>query len=416
MRDRQIFETFKLANGITSYYYPANTPFSQFRIIVPVGHTHNVPPYLPGTAHALEHLIIKRSKKYPKIDQFEQLIELRGGAIHASTGFDYSEYGVDVPANLSVEAWHGLLSHVFEPRLRGKDLSIERGAIASERESKKHWFPSSNEMGQYLYTKWMFDIPFSLRQRLGTDEDLALMTPQNLEEFHKNYLTKNVRILVGGNVDIQDINTAASVFQLSLPAPPQMYEPRAWKEREYHEKAFDTNEWTLLAGNFKNETPDYKTCAAIYFIGRFLVNSTQGILYRWLRKEKGWVYGVHFNFSADVRGVSWIIDLSFKHPRHLTTVRRELWPRMEAGIRDKALVEKEIERRLGLEVFDYQTVESILAGAAVDLTTFGKIYSEQEYREFLNSFRDIDYLDRIFLEYFNPETSGQFCARPKKIM
>jgi predicted Zn-dependent peptidase len=56
MKDRLIFKTAKLKNGIRIFAKSMDVPFAYVWLYVPVGHIHNTGSVLPGTAHLLEHI------------------------------------------------------------------------------------------------------------------------------------------------------------------------------------------------------------------------------------------------------------------------------------------------------------------------------------------------------------------------
>jgi len=84
-RDRLVFETIKLSNGMTVHYYPEDIPLARMSIMIPFGHAHNCGSIVPGTAHFLEHIVFGRSKQFPRKGEYEEVSSLEGATTNAVT-------------------------------------------------------------------------------------------------------------------------------------------------------------------------------------------------------------------------------------------------------------------------------------------------------------------------------------------
>ncbi len=413
MRDRQIFKTYVLQNGIRFFHYPADFPFAILHIILPFGHAHNTGDILPGTAHFLEHMAASHSRLYPRRHAFTEWVGLQGGYANAQTGNFNTIYLTEIPLASAETAWAGLCSQVFEPLFRPEDIAVQRTIVASERRRKERWFPGSNELTHYLKTAWERDLITDLRQIFGTNADLEKMDPENLSRFQAYYLDSRVAVLTAGNLNMQKFSERLMNLPVKTHEPPARYETPHWVKKEYHEREFnDVSQPILYIGALFPELPDYSTKVAMEFIGDYLTNSDHGPLYHWLRTEKGWIYGMSFKTYFE-RDAHWHMTIPLHEKEQVGVVQEEIFERMLAAVRDKHLVGLEVGRKLGAQTFHFQTLESIVAGAEYDLELYGKIMSETEYRSYLETCRDTDYLRKIFERYFARELWGEFCALPK---
>ncbi len=414
MQDRQYFEVTKLSNGITLYFHQMDVPFFQSRIVVPVGsaHSHSANSGLPGIAHFLEHVTFERSKRYPGKHEFEELVHQNGGYLNASTDSYHTDYILIAPAEDFATMFLGQCDQVFNPIFAEEDIAIQRGIISNER-NQRRYYPGKNEVGQYVNTQWMNFETMPITQVLGSDSDLQTTSAEILQMFHSHYFSSDIQVVIGGNFDktlVESFFTQLPVINPKLTA--EVLAPR-WVHKDYHEHQFkDVNNPRLWYGGLVNFT-DLRTTWAIDFVGEFLTNHTSGPLNQWLRREKGWTYGLSFSVWSDNDATTWKMEFPVNELSHVSEIREHLSTKMEAAISNQDLIQKEASRRLKEELFVYQTLTNRMEIAVDCLTTFDRIPAEVEYRAFLNDIlADPTYVQTIYQKYFSPEVCGSFLALP----
>lgn len=414
MRDRQLFDEKTLKNGIRTFQYLDDTPYTQVILQVPVGSSNSTGSVTPGTFHFLEHILMLRSKRHPQAKEFNRLVGLKGGRFGASTSCFNTSYRLKIPSKNLRTVLPGFYSHIFEPVFNEQDIERERGVIANERRKKERWFPTDTEIGQYLRTQWQWDCPLSLRQRLGCDEDLARMTPQSLLEAHRSYFDPRVRVMVGGSGDVSALFDSLSTLAVSAQQPPQCFEPIHWVNQEYHERAFrDIRRFELHYAGIVVPRPEPLVVQALRFILIYLTNSIHGPLHEWLREEKGWVYEVGHSHDFDNKSLDWTLYFPLGNREQVNVVRAELEGRISAALDDEEKVDREVDR-LGdhFDTFIYLRLEDILEDAQHCLESFGYIIPEVQLRKYLEKMRDVHFLQQVWREAFTPEQTGCFCAVP----
>jgi predicted Zn-dependent peptidase len=276
------------------------------------------------------------------------------------------------------------------------------------------WYPGETEVEHYLSTQWAWHVPISRRQMFGEDEDLAATTAERLSALHQNYFDPQIVVLASGALDLRPVFDSLSALSLGPRALPVAYDPLRWVRREYHEKEFqDQGTFTYYAGAQFELPREYGEEVAVGFIGNYLVNTDHGPLYNWLRKEKGWVYGLYFNNYSSPRDFSWLLRIPLHSREQIDEVRKELLQRMRDALQNRAAIDKEVERRLGAEVFHYQTLASIMSSASLDLQNRERIISEAEFRGYLETCRNTEFLTKVFDKYFSSNEIGEFSAIPK---
>jgi predicted Zn-dependent peptidase len=412
MRDRQVFEERVLKNGIKVYSYNMDVPFAEARIIVPFGHMHNTGSIIPGSFHFLEHLVTERSTLQSQRGEFEQWLGVRGGRFTAATSLDRTKYAIAAPASISTEAWKFFFAKIFDAVITEEDVQHHRKVVQSERKRKERWYPGTNEIGHYLYTEWLCDDSLPLRRRLGADNDLQAMTAEYLISIYQYYFTPNITVIIGGSIDLDMVCRDLETLATNEVILPTTYGHVEWKNREYHEKAFDdVSRYELYISNFY-PTPNFKTRWAISTVCTALVNHITGPLYKWIRDDNGWAYEVRCSRDGDRFVSDWTLFVPLPSLNEVHQVRAEWYDRARAAIADPKFIETEISRQESEFVYDYQTLYQILDAAESTIHYESRVISEKEEREILHSFKDPGYLLTIFDTYYNPTMYGECCTMP----
>jgi predicted Zn-dependent peptidase len=417
MKDRLLFETTVLDNGITIYSKPADVPFVYAWLYFPVGHAHNTGLVLPGTAHFLEHIVCNRSRLFPECDSFDQFVKLKGGDFNAATRNGTTNYTLRVRSDMFEPAFKGFVSSAFEPLLEEHDIINEANIIGNERRRKNKWYPGESELEYHRLTKWKHDQAFSLRQIFGEDPDLRAMNVEGLRQFHQNYFDPRTYLIIGGAYNSELVFKELSRFKTIKQKLPQQVEEVHWVNREYHEDKFsDLNRFMYHLGGIVDSL-DPKVLQGIEFLGSLLVNTAHGVLYSWLRRELGWTYNMGFNISYGNPLIKsdWKLWLPVSTYQQSQEVRRELHGRIQKSLQDKNLLETELERRLSGSCFWYQTLQSILNSASDFLDSFGRIITETEWHSDIQRCKDTKFLQEIYETYWSPQISGEFLAIPEKV-
>ncbi|HEY1074464.1 MAG TPA: insulinase family protein [Patescibacteria group bacterium] len=414
MRDRQVFDENTLKNGIKTYTYKEDVPFTIVHLRIPVGSSHSTGDIIPGSFHFLEHLLMDRSETYSNFNEFNRLVGLKGGHVSAATGPFETKFTLSIPTKHFPSLSKGLLDQVFKPLFLEEDIALERGIIRNERTMKERWFPGSSEKGQYIATQWLNDCPLTLRQRLGNDEDLARMTPESLRKVHRYYSDPRMKVVIGGSGYLDPFFEELAALSTQEHSLTEHYKPVSWANREYHEKEFrDVSRHELYYGGISTPKPDINALGAIPFILNYLTNSIHGPLYRWLREEKGWVYNLGSSFYSDRYSADWTLTFPLGDKEQVETVRKELWERVRSALNDQDAINADIDRQLDYaKAYSFQRVSDILGFALNSLTIHERIIPESEMFAFAEKLRDRAFLVKIFEEHFAQEHMGTFLATP----
>ena len=416
MHDRQKFQETLLPNGITLYTYQTPSPVTCFELLVPVGagHAYAENGLLPGSPHFLEHLQLIRSRHYPDAYALDRAIGLLGGHSNGVTYPTTTHYELDVPSAELEWASEALVDRVFSPQFTESEVSNERSVIHNEREQRK-FYPGRSRVGQYYHTQFLNDVEYSLEQLFGTDADLKATTVSVLEEMHQRITSSPLTKVVA----VGPSNFQLLADQLAkIPTTPHTFSTNIaearWANRSFRREYFDTVTQPTLEVAWIHPRLPFAEYRAASFIISLLVNSTHGILYRELREEKGWTYGIDGYCTQRERNTLFNFSFPLNTPEQAEYVHSVLQERIQTAITNQDLVEDEIRRCRGSQVYHYQTPSDITDGASFDLTTYGHIHSEADWLMATEALRDPAFRSEIANRYFQVSDAGAMLFMPER--
>ena len=150
-----------------------------------------------GTAHFLEHMIFKGSKKIMP-GEFDNKIESLGGLSNASTGYDDVHYHVLVPPANFRESLALLTNIVVSPNFNHDEFMKEKGVIIDEIKQQND-LPEERLFNYFLKRVWL--SPRYANSIMGTEHSIKNLEINDLVKFHrKYYTTENICIAIAGNL------------------------------------------------------------------------------------------------------------------------------------------------------------------------------------------------------------------------
>jgi len=156
------------------------------------------PAALMGSAHLLEHLVFKGTRRR-SAKQLAQELEIRGGSLDAYTSRDHTSFQahvLDADVPLAVEILTDLVRH---PLLRVEDLELERNVILDELDGVQD-APEDLVFEITARTLWP-DHPYGY-SILGTPETVRAMAIEQVADLHRRgYYPGNCIFAGAGQVD-----------------------------------------------------------------------------------------------------------------------------------------------------------------------------------------------------------------------
>jgi predicted Zn-dependent peptidase len=414
MKDRLLFETQTLKNGITVYGKPWDVPFAIVRFFVPVGTRNNTGLVIPGSAHFLEHLVCRRSQSFPGKDQFRKFVSSFGCEFGAGTSETFTEYHLSIPSTVFSELFPKFIDHIFNPLITEEYIAEESGVIVNERKRKGIWFPGESKLGMHVRTGWQNNNPYTLRQIFGEDDDFSNMTPEKFYSLHCAYKDPRAHLFIGGSYDTQLVVKTLEQVTTKFNDLPVLWKKASWQKREYHEeKCVESDRHMYYLGGVV-DSHDSFVFQGITLLGSFLTNNVNGTLYEWLRRDLGWLYNINFSASVSIApniGV-WQLSLPLNDTGQVSHVRSKLHQKIYSAISDQEQIDLHVKEKLTKRIFAYQRISDVLNDQIFSLHYFGKTSNEEESCELLRQAAHSSFLKRIYNTYWHPDVSGEFLALP----
>ena len=189
-----------LDNGLTVLTLEDHTsPVASFQVFANVGSADE--SRWTGIAHLFEHMMFRGSKNLAQ-DEYDQVIEGRGGRINAFTSQDVTGYFADVPSE------HLPVVIALEAE-RFRNLIIDEASLASEREvviSERRWRTEDRPDGrafEQLFATAYKAHPYR-RPVVGWLSDLQKVGVEECVEFFETYYAaNNLVVAVAGDFDTE---------------------------------------------------------------------------------------------------------------------------------------------------------------------------------------------------------------------
>lgn len=174
------------------------------------------------------------SGKFVVTDEFSQLIEQAGGQnINAFTADDITAYFYSLPSN-RLELWAALFAGAMvDPVFR--EFYKERDVVYEERRMRVESSPIGRLYYEYITTAFNAH-PYGFGG-IGYPSDLkSFSRTQGEAFFHRNYVAKNMTVVVVGDVTLAEVRRLADKYFAAIsdaPAPPPLdtVEPQQIAER-----------------------------------------------------------------------------------------------------------------------------------------------------------------------------------------
>jgi predicted Zn-dependent peptidase len=156
-----------------------------------------------GISHFLEHMAFKGTKKYPKPEVLNSVIESVGGVHNAETEIDYTRFFNIVPKekiSVSLDVLSDQVSNLLLPK---KEMDKERGVITEE---INMYYDDPKEIPLLKLGGVLWPGQPMSSDLLGTKEIIRRLQPQDLRLYMNTYYkTENLVLSVAGGIKAEKI-------------------------------------------------------------------------------------------------------------------------------------------------------------------------------------------------------------------
>ncbi len=218
---------FRLANGLTLLVWEDHcAPVAACQLWFRVGSADEVPGQT-GTAHLLEHLMFKGTRRYPE-GVFDRTLESHGVSINASTWLDWTCYTSSLPSEVLPLVLELEADRLAGLRFSEKAFCTERDVVRNERRMSVENDPEGMA-SEVLFSRHFGDHPYG-NPTVGWMPDLDAMTRADCLRFHRTwYSPRNLILVVTGDVDPGEVlNLTRRYFGGLATVPAPVRPARPW--------------------------------------------------------------------------------------------------------------------------------------------------------------------------------------------
>lgn len=368
-----------------------------------------------GTAHFLEHLIFKGTKRIPP-GWFDYVIENCGGVANAETSYDYAHFFLTT-ANTH---WSQTLPYLAELLLQAE---IPEEEFLGERSVVLEEIRQTNDDPDYFALQALCESLYDQhpygRSILGTEEELLARSPNQMRCFHRTYYQpQNMTVVVVGDVDqqtaLEKVEAAFDPFSVPSECPPfeisQQPKLTTPQRREIRLPRLEIAR--LVMGWRCVGMMGWKDAVGLDLLSVLLAQGTASRLVRELREEKQLVYEIGSAFSLQQDSSLFTIN-TWLAPQDLETVEQILRDRV-ATLPHTPITEKELNRAKRLLINDYTfstETPGQLAGLYGYYNTLADVTLSLDYPKRIQQLQPEE-LQRLAQTYLSPEQYAVTVMKP----
>ncbi len=195
-------ETIQLTNGLRVIVKTDRRfPMVSTRLMVHAGSAYETPKQA-GISHVLEHMVFKGTTTRPK-GEISRVVEAAGGYLNAGTGFDYTQYIVDLPARewrLGIDVVRDM---AFHATIDAVELESEKQVVLAELQRGED--SPHGRLFKLAQTALLQGTPYG-HPIIGYEETVKSFTVQDIKDYIQTYYQpNNMQLVVVGDIDAAEV-------------------------------------------------------------------------------------------------------------------------------------------------------------------------------------------------------------------
>ncbi len=334
------FNRFTLANGLRVIVHEDHTtPMAVLNILYDVG-ARDEDADKTGFAHLFEHLMFGGSVNIPDYDQPLQRV---GGENNAFTSNDITNYYITLPSsNLETAFWlesDRMLSLAFSK----KSLEVQRNVVIEEFKQRYLNQPYGDvwlKLRPMVYKKHPY-------QWATIGKNIQHIEEAKMEDvkafFKKHYNPQNAIMVVGGNVNTDDIKLMAEKWFGSIPAGEKYHRNLPQEPEQQEERRLTTTANVPLNDiyiAFQMGARLDESYYAAELLSDILSRGNSSRLYRRLVKEKQLFSEVHAYMTGSIDKGMFVFEGKPTKNVSIETAEAAIWEELELLKNSEVTVEE----------------------------------------------------------------------------
>lgn len=399
---------YKLQNGLTVLLHEDHSvPLISYHTWYKVG-SRDEAPGITGSAHMLEHMMFKGSKKYPG-KSFDRLLHENGIVNNAFTTYDYTGFYQTLPSSKLEMMMDIEVDRMSNLTLSPEDLASEREVVKEER----RWRVDNNPMGLLMETVMgtIFKTSNYRWPVIGTMKDISDYKIETLRNFHSVYYVPNNAILVlAGDFKTSEAKRLIEKYYGPVayrPMPRREYPREATQEAQRNasvKKDVQSTSFTVSFAGIPNAHPDMY---ALDLASNILGNGTSSRLHKRLVYAKQTATSAYsYNMTMQDQG-AFAVGVNLKPgvamQESLDLVYQEIWK-----MRNKLVTEDELAKA------KTQVMKDLVDGlTGIDGKARALAVNEIMTGSYDNLFKDLDKYNAVTAEQIK-EVSNKYLNQAQR--
>jgi len=302
------FNRFTLSNGLKVLVHEdKTTPMAVVNVLYDVG-ARDENPEQTGFAHLFEHLMFGGSENIPAYDEPLQRV---GGENNAFTSNDITNYYITLPAvNLETAFWlesDRMLNLAFSE----KSLDVQRNVV-SEEFKQRYLNQPYGDVSLKLRPLVYKEHPY---QWATIGKELSHIENAKIEDvkafFKKHYNPQNAILVVGGDVETEQVKTLVEKWFGPIPAGEKYHRKLPQEPEQTEERRETVNAKVPLNSLYMAFHAPGRTYAASYpaeLLVDILSRGNSSRIHKSLLKEKQLFSEIHAHLSGSLDAGMLIIE------------------------------------------------------------------------------------------------------------
>jgi len=310
----QKIDRVKLKNGLEIYFLiDKKFTTSSIQMMFKIG-WRNDPVEQLGLAHLFEHLVGKRTKKYPDKSEFAKKLEVSGISHNAWTGPDTTVYLQEQTNENLLKSLELFYEAIYHSTFHVEDLEKEKEIVLTE--SRRYQDNDSSVVWREIIQNLFPDTTMG-KFFFGNKETLSKITLPTFQEFYELYKNPTNSVLFIGT----DKPTKKKAVVNLLTKLFQKDEQNSKKSLKKIERFVDTKKQVIpfkkISKTDKSQSEmrmafrfDYKLSkkerVTFGVLRRILVGGLTGKLMRILRDDMGLIYGIDMTWDEHHQNIQYV--------------------------------------------------------------------------------------------------------------
>jgi predicted Zn-dependent peptidase len=379
-------------------------------VIVKAGTVDEIWPHEAGLAHALEHLVLRGTKRFPSAQLLSGYIEEVGGFKKATTDYEKTMYHGQVPAQYAerlVEALAEIVNFYLIPE---NAISKQIQVILEEMKQKQD---NPFYVVDHMARSFIFGSHPLGREVLGLEESLQKLTRTDILNFaSRYYYPDNFTILLIGNLKIDKARTFIEKYFITGGKQSPNTRPKIQlidnKKREL--KFYHNVQQTHLELLAPISSSQEKSNKALRLFCEMISGGVISPLFQEIREKRGLCYNLSTFISKYSIGL-FSIHVSTK-PESYEEVISLILKVIEDNKNSVQLFNKTKQRVIGSLFLSFDDPDWIIFKAAQDIIYQGKPVGYQEFIKEMDSITIKD-IENAVDTYLTPNNWRRILMLPK---